>query len=359
MTFLIILASDSGVADVISDNNDQDFACWHCGCEFADQPSLQTHTELYHREELRDTNQKSNQPSSKVKTKKFSCAICNFNSDRQRTIIEHMRFHTGEVLSCRAGLPCAFTTVSDSTLEKHISTEHNDGFKRCPHCGFYASDKIPFIRHYRKCHHSKSCLRCRVIKRSFDKKGEGKFTPFLCNGDDVPASNVVRPYLHHNPYSKKSNAISPYSHCNAAMSKVAVAIPESLQTSVDDIIPAINANREHKPRKQSLPRKLLPVAPVVTPRDSVCDIDRKNKRKKTKNSVTKQKRKLPRKLFVKQCRLGHVEPFRFKSNVTYVRHLYWFHVTKKSVCYKCGIRFKHLYQVLIHKRSKHENVIKS
>lgn len=345
------------MADVISDNNDHDFACWHCGCEFADQASLLTHTDLYHREDLWKGKNSTHSPTKK--TKKFSCAICNFNSDRQRTIIEHMRFHTGEVLACRAGPPCAFSTVSDSTLEKHVEKEHNDGVRRCPHCAYYAMNKVTFIRHYRKCHHSKSCLRCRGIKRSYDKPDEC-FSLLLRSGVDVQRFEVVRPYLHHNPYSRKSNAITPYSHCNAAMTKVAVAIPESsLQTAVDDaIIPPSHSLkvREHKPRKQSAPRKLLSLEPAVSSRDSsVCDIGRKDKATKVKKTLAgERRRKLLKKLQnVKKCRLGHVEHFSFNSNVSYVRHLHWFHVSKKCECYKCGTKFKHLYQVLIHKRRHH------
>ncbi|GIY94324.1 protein charlatan [Caerostris extrusa] len=151
-------SSDSGVADITSDNVDQEFVCFHCGCEFANGSSLETHTELYHREDTneKDTTKKNSSeppPPPPNKTKKFSCAICNFNSDKQRTIIEHMRFHTGEVLHCQAGPPCAFKTVCDSILEKHVESEHSDILKRCPHCGFHCTAKIPFIRHYRKCHH--------------------------------------------------------------------------------------------------------------------------------------------------------------------------------------------------------------
>lgn len=266
-----------------------------------------------------------------------------------------MRFHTGEVLSCRAGTPCAFSTVCDSTLEKHVLTEHNDNLKRCPHCAFHATDKVTFIRHYRKCHHSKSCLRCRDIKRSFDKKsGDG-----LVNGDSIQVVEVVRPYLHHNPYAKRANAITPYAHCNAAMSKVAVAIPETLQSSVDSIIVVASTSREHKPRKQSMPRKLLPIAAPVVPRDSICDIGSKNKLKEANKTAPKRRRRLLKKLPAKRCRVGHTEPFCFKSNVSYMRHLYWFHIAKKCVCFKCGMKFKHLYQVLIHKRREHENIMKS
>ncbi|XP_035220277.1 zinc finger protein 91-like isoform X2 [Stegodyphus dumicola] len=364
-------SSDSGVADVASDNNDQDIACWHCGCEFANLSSLSTHTELYHREDLKESGVQNSSQEHVNRTKKFSCAICNFNSDKQRTIIEHMRFHTGEVLYCRAGPQCAFQTVCDSTLEKHVEEMHADGMKRCPHCGFLCTDKVTFIRHYRKCHHSKSCHVCREIKHSFVSKTNKncELGSLSKSSDSLSNPDVVRPYLHHNPYSKKANAISPYAHCNAAMSKVAVAIPQSLQNVVAESMVAPTRHHpaaNHKPRKQSTPRKLLQVGPTSHHLPSlnlggfICDMNKEVKREKSKkrSSVTRYRKKLLKYVKVpsKRCVLNHVHPFIFRNNINFVRHLYWYHHSKKCFCYKCGSNFKHLYQVLLHRRREHETL---
>ncbi|XP_042904514.1 zinc finger protein 26 [Parasteatoda tepidariorum] len=359
-------SSDSGVTDLTSDNNDQDIVCWHCGCEFANSSSLQIHTELYHREDLKETTSSSKKDQAVVKTKKFSCAICNFNSDKQRTIIEHMRYHTGEVLHCRAGPQCAFKTVCDSTLEKHVETEHNDSLKRCPHCGQICCERIPFIRHYRKCHHSKSCNRCKVIKRSLDPKyaNSNESLELLLKANKDQSEEEVKPYLHHNPYSKRSSGIRPYAHCNAAMSKVAVSIPQALQMTVDDLVIAQdNGNRGRKSRKQTFPRKLLNTNMIskqtrVRKRKNVCDKKKRTKRGKAPKLFKYQFRKKLLKranLFVRRCKLNHAHSLIFKTNINFVRHLFWHHFLKKYCCHKCSSKFRHEYQVLLHRRRYHDN----
>ncbi|GFY67437.1 protein charlatan [Trichonephila inaurata madagascariensis] len=365
-------SSDSGIGDLAAvalNDNDQDLTCWHCGCEFANRSSLETHTELYHRDDLKetDTTKKTAEPTV-TKTKKFSCAICNFNSDKQRTIIEHMRFHTGEVLHCQAGPPCAFKTVCDSTLEKHVETEHSDALTRCPHCGYHCVAKVPFIRHYRKCHHSKSCSRCREIKHSLDPKlmRSDELSQLLETSKNLKATDDIRPYLHHNPYSKKTNGITPYAHCNAAMSKVAVAIPPSLQRTADEIVthpPSQDNSRERKSRKQVAPRKLLHTSQSPTSanlgRDTICDINKSIKRAKSSPSVSCFRKKLlkySKQTPPKRCRLNHARIFRFRNNINYVCHSYWCHHVKKYKCRKCATKFRHQYQVLLHQRKVHENV---
>ncbi|XP_054710475.1 zinc finger protein Xfin-like [Uloborus diversus] len=354
-------SSDSGVADITSDNIDQDFTCWHCGCEFANMDSLKIHTEIYHREDQGE-HKKSEHPA---KRKKFCCAICNFNSDKQRTIMEHMRFHTGEVLSCRA---CAFTTVCDSTLEKHVETNHADNSNRCPHCAFLSTDKVTFIRHYRKCHHSKSCSRCREIKHRLDKTKNGQMLPSVL---EAPSQGLIRPYLHHNPYSRKASSIVPYSHCNAAMSKVAVAIPQSLQSAVIESLSSSQLSHEHKSRKQSTPRKLfqLPKVSTTNPASAIktsgvslnsrfCDIIKNVRQRKVKRPFAEKYRRIMLKrctnISVKSCRIGHTNSLLFNNNINFIRHLYWCHFARRHRCFKCGIRFQHVYQVLLHRRRYHE-----
>ncbi|KAF8787135.1 zinc finger protein Xfin-like [Argiope bruennichi] len=363
-------SSDSGVADIASDNNnDQDYTCYHCGCEFANRSSLETHTELYHRDELKDSDsaKKATPDPPPQKTKKFSCAICNFNSDKQRTIIEHMRFHTGEVLHCQAGPPCAFKTVCDSTLEKHVETEHTDNLKRCPHCGYHCTARVPFIRHYRKCHHSKSCSRCRDIKHSLDPKliRNEELSQLLETSKSQSSTEEILPYLHRNPYSKKANGITPYAHCNAAMSKVAVAIPPSLQRTADDIVAEISSqdHRERKSRKQSAPRKLLPIdkpeTNAVQKVDTICDKNKSIKRPRLSPTLACFRKKLlkySKQMPPKRCNLNHVRTFQFRNNVSYVRHSYWCLHAMKYHCKKCSRRFRHEYQVLLHQRKEHEKV---
>ncbi|KAG8196403.1 hypothetical protein JTE90_009038 [Oedothorax gibbosus] len=389
-------SSDNGIPeDVISG----DIACFHCGCEFADTVSLDNHTELYHREEDPSSTLQVQSPHQKTKpTKKprFSCAVCNFGSDRQRTILEHMRFHTGEVLRCGV---CDFTSVCDSTLEEHVAEKHSDGERRCPHCGVLCQQKVPFIRHYRKYHHSKSCSRCRVIKRSLDPKLQttNEQLNLLLETSKTTGEAEVLPYLHHNPYSRRSNAIGPYSHCHSAMSKVAVAIAPSLQRTAEVELNLANKNSTRlnkNPRKQTKPRKLL------NPKSDKEKMPSKGKGKKRAKRKTTNKNSRQGKSCIKQrqivtrsgqsncrnmkkkkdsicdtitasirnvkllkvppsrglcCLVGHGTPIAFRSGASYIRHLFWCHHAKRFRCHLCSARFRHEYQVLLHRRSVHEN----
>lgn len=316
----------------------------------------------------------------------------------------------------------------------------------------YYFTQVPFIRHYRKCHHSKSCSRCRVIKRSLDPKLADELSVLLETSKNQKSSEEVRPYLHHNPYSRRSNAITPYSHCNAAMSRVAVAIPpllqktatdmESLQRSaMDESID--KSERERKSRKQTMPRKLLHHAKSkMLPRKKIRTVDNgfqqdtddvhqdsrkdfrqerdvvhqdastgfhedrnrrnafrqeRNARKAYRSSRitnrqgrkavrdrhtslrklvrgrnadaicdTSKRRPHIRKKLLKfskvpssscnrRCVMGHGSPLVFRNGVNYVRHLFWCHHARRYGCHLCSERFSHEYQVLLHRRSVHEN----
>lgn len=301
---------------------------------------------------------------------------------------------------------------------------------------------MPFIRHYRKYHHSKSCSRCRVIKRSLNPKLEkDELTILLETSKNQKSSEEVRPYLHHNPYSRRSNAITPYSHCNAAMSRVAVAIPPLLQRTATDTAESLlqrsamdesidKLERERKSRKQTMPRKLLHHAKSkMSPRKKIRTVDDGNgfqqdtndvhqdtsngfnedrnsrnafrQDRNTRNAYSSSRianrqgrkavrdrqtsrRKLIRGLIVdticdtskrrphirkkllkfskvpssscnRRCVMGHGSPLVFRNGVNYVRHLFWCHHARRYGCHLCSERYSHEYQVLLHRRSVHEN----
>lgn len=55
------------------------------------------------------------------------------------------------------------------------------------------------------------------------------------------------------------------------------------------------------------------------------------------------------------CLMGHGTPIAFRSGANYIRHLFWCHHAMRFRCHLCSSRFRHEYQVLLHRRSVHEN----
>lgn len=267
-----------------------------------------------------------------------------------------MRYHTGEALPCRAGKPCEFSTVSDATLREHVSKEHSDGRPRCPHCGLQCDERVAFIRHYRKFHHSTSCYRCRDLRRSFEKAREQE-----------AQHSMIQPYLHHNPYAKPSNTTLPYNHRDSAMSCVAVSIP--LQ-QLSDCSSSLNGDDssdrcpvgERRSRKQSMPRKLVPQDDDDDNNPDINNKDNnvKKKRKSGPKRIIATNHKNSRKLRKRRCksfshsRSSGVKTIGYRNNKTLVFSRL---VPKdaKLKCRLCGEKFRYSYQRVIHHRKSHNH----
>lgn len=116
--------------------------CTNCGQGFKSQKSKNSHVK-------------------KCKTKRFECYLCGFHSFRKYSLVEHMRWHSGELpFQCAI---CERKFNRRATLNDHLKT-HADQFPfQCSNCreGFHLEKE--------KKTHEKSCNRkkyqCQICKK--------------------------------------------------------------------------------------------------------------------------------------------------------------------------------------------------
>lgn len=116
--------------------------CANCGQGFVSQESKDSHVK-------------------KCKTKRFECYLCGFQSFRKYSLVQHMRWHSGELpFQCAI---CERKFNRRKTLDDHMKT-HADQFPfQCSNCrdGFHSEKE--------KKTHEKSCnrknYRCQICKK--------------------------------------------------------------------------------------------------------------------------------------------------------------------------------------------------
>lgn len=293
--------------------------CRQCGCEFANENSLQTHTEVYHQ----------NPPDEKFGDPRYPycCALCGYVSATQRMMMEHMKLHSGRLLLCRAGDECTFCTPLESVLREHVQKEHNDndGVIHCPHCAQPCSTHHSFIHHYREYHHMGLCQLCNKVEQKYFR-------------------------IHINPSDGMPLVVSANNFDQQSSQRAVTAPMESSDAQSQ------NSGNGRRTRKQSSPRKLIHLSVnadcILSGNLPVCDNDCKiaiaRKLFLAKYAAKIQKYLETPLLICKLCQ----KPLYFRYKKNYLLHILY-HRKPVYECKKCKAHFWYSYQLLLHRRKLH------